>query len=160
MTTPFQVETADYTRDLEALRTVREAVFVREQKVPLELEWDALDPDCVHVLARDQTSQPIGTGRLSPKHKIGRMAVLANWRGRGVGDALLLALLAAARERDWHEVSLHAQASAIGFYLRHDFLPQGERFIEAGIEHQAMRIELVDTVAGATSRSQVPSGRP
>lgn len=152
-TTLFQVEMADYTRDLEALRSVRETVFVQEQHVPLALEWDALDPDCIHVLARDQTGQPIGTGRLTPERKIGRMAVLPDWRGRGVGDALLLALLAAARERGGREVSLHAQASAIGFYLRHDFQPQGERFMEAGIEHQTMRLALNGVVAGATPGS-------
>nr|MBP6627253.1 GNAT family N-acetyltransferase [Arenimonas sp.] len=76
---------------------------------------------------------------LTPERKIGRMGVLPEWRGRGVGDALLLALVALAREQGWTEVSLNAQVSAEGFYARHGFTPVGERFWEAGIEHQAMR---------------------
>ena len=135
----FAVEPTEYEAGVPALRAVREAVFVQEQGVPVELEWDDLDPLCHHVIARDAEGQPIGTGRLTPEHKIGRMAVLADWRGRGVGDALLLALIEQARKLDWHEVSLHAQVSAIGFYARHGFLPYGERFVEAGIDHQSMR---------------------
>jgi len=138
----FRVEPVEYDAALPELRAVREAVFVREQGVPLAMEWDELDPHCRHVLARDAAGQPIGTGRLTPERKIGRMAVRAEWRGRGVGDALLLALLDEARKLGWREVSLHAQASAIGFYVRHGFLPYGERFVEAGIDHQSMRILL------------------
>jgi predicted GNAT family N-acyltransferase len=136
---PFRVEAVDYNAALDALRTVRETVFVEEQQVPIELEWDDLDPQCVHVLARGLDGAPIGTGRLTPEHKIGRMAVLREWRGKGVGDALLLALIEQARQRGWREVSLHAQVSAIEFYLRHGFVPYGERFEEAGIAHQSMR---------------------
>ena len=160
----FGVDTVDYETALPDLRTVRETVFVQEQRVPLELEWDALDPQCVHVLARDAAGQPIGTGRLTPEHKIGRMAVLAPWRGRGVGDALLLALLAAARERGWREVSLHAQVSAQDFYARHGFLPLGERFEEAGIGHQTMRLLLdaanpVESREAAVARHSPPAPR-
>lgn len=147
----FRVDTVDYETALPDLRTVRETVFVQEQRVPLELEWDALDPRCVHVLARDAAGHPIGTGRLTPEHKIGRMAVLAPWRGRGVGDALLVALLSAARDRGWREVSLHAQVPAQDFYARHGFLPLGERFQEAGIDHQAMRL-VVDAANPVESR--------
>lgn len=144
MSTPgFTVQPIGYEDGLPALRQVREDVFVREQGVPLALEWDELDPTCHHVIARDEAGQPIGTGRLTPRHTIGRMAVLADWRGRGVGDALLRALVEQARALGWRELSLHAQVSAIGFYARHGFLPVGERFMEAGIEHQSMRL-LVD----------------
>jgi len=138
----FTIVLADYARDLDALRAVRETVFVQEQRVPLDLEWDELDPRCVHVLARDAAGTPIGTGRLTPDRRIGRMAVLRDWRNRGVGDALLLALLQAARDRGWHSVSLHAQAPALDFYLRHGFRPRGPRFLEAGIEHQDMVLDL------------------
>lgn len=135
----FHVEPVEYESALPDLRSVRETVFVREQGVPLELEWDGLDPLCRHVIARDAEGRPIGTGRLTPEHRIGRMAVLADWRGRGVGDALLLALIDEARRLGWREVSLHAQVSAIGFYARHGFLPCDARFVEAGIDHQSMR---------------------
>ncbi len=133
----FRVEPADYQVDLQDLRLVRETVFVLEQKVPIEEEWDELDPRCRHVLARDKHNRPIGTGRLTPEHKIGRMAVLPEWRGKGVGDAMLLALMDQARVQGWTEVRLNAQVSAERFYLRHGFEAYGERFMEAGIEHQA-----------------------
>ena len=136
---PFRVDPIDYATGLNELRAVRETVFVHEQQVPLEEEWDALDPECVHVVARTIDGTPIGTGRLTPEHKIGRMAVLRQWRGKGVGDALLLALVEQAHQRGWREVALNAQVTAIDFYLRHGFQPYGERFREAGIEHQAMR---------------------
>lgn len=134
----YRVEPADYAADFQALRHVRETVFVLEQQVPIEEEWDELDPKCRHVIARDARDQPIGTGRLTPERKIGRMAVLAEWRGKGVGDALLVALMDQARALGWTEVSLNAQVSAEGFYARHGFQPYGGRFMEAGIEHQAM----------------------
>lgn len=136
----FRIEAVDYAAASVDLRAVREAVFVREQQVPLELELDAADPLCAHVVARDAGGDPIGTGRLDAGGRIGRMAVLAGWRGRGVGAALLQALLCIARERGLKEVVLHAQASAITFYARHGFVPVGERFHEAGIEHQSMRL--------------------
>lgn len=135
----FRVEPVEYESALPDLRRVREAVFVQEQNVPLALEWDELDPLCRHVVARDAEGRPIGTGRLTPEHTIGRMAVLADWRGRGVGNALLLALIDEARRLGWREVSLHAQVPAIGFYARHGFLPFEARFVEAGIDHQSMR---------------------
>jgi predicted GNAT family N-acyltransferase len=151
----FQVDAADYTQHLEALRHVRQTVFVEEQQVPLEEEWDALDPLCQHVIARDEQGQPIGTGRLTPEHKIGRMAVLREWRGQGVGDALLLALMQQAQLRHWSEVSLNAQVSAESFYARHGFVPHGPRFWEAGIEHQAMRRRL----GGPTAIEDVHAAR-
>jgi predicted GNAT family N-acyltransferase len=138
----FRVEPADYKVDFQDLRTVREPVFVVEQQVPLDMEWDELDPQCRHVIARDEQHRPIGTGRLTPEHKIGRMAVLKEWRGRGVGEALLRALVEQARELGLPEVSLHAQVDAIGFYEKFGFEAYGERFEEAGIQHQSMRLAL------------------
>ena len=146
-TPAFRIEAIDYVVGLADLRAVREVVFVKEQKVPIEEEWDALDPQCIHVIARALDGTPIGTGRLTPEHKIGRMAVLPPWRGKGVGDALLLALIHEAHGRGWREVALNAQASAVPFYLRHGFEPFGDRFWEAGIEHQAMRRALTGPAA-------------
>lgn len=138
-TADVRVEAVDYATALQDLRRVREAVFIEEQGVPRDLEQDALDPLCHHVIARDADGAPIGTARLTPDHRIGRMAVLSAWRGRGVGEALLRALLVEARQRQWPAVSLHAQVNAERFYARHGFLPEGDRFVEAGIEHQDMR---------------------
>ena len=149
----FQVTPIAYDTGLAELRAVREPVFVAEQGVPLELEWDELDPACHHVIARDVEGHPIGTGRLTPDHRIGRMAVLPDWRGKGVGDALLRALLDEARKLGWREVTLHAQVTAINFYARHGFLPYGPRYEEAGIEHQSMRL-LLDHANAVETRDQ------
>jgi predicted GNAT family N-acyltransferase len=129
--------------DASALaRPVREAVFVVEQAVPLEMEWDEWDGRCDHAVALDAAGAAIGTGRLLPEGRIGRMAVLKPWRGKGIGAALLRALLERARERGIERVSLHAQAHAIGFYLRFGFSARGEEFFEAGIPHVQMTLEL------------------
>ena len=138
----FTVRDADYAADLPMLRAIRETVFVNEQQVPLVLEWDALDQDCWHVLALDAQKHPIGTGRLTPQCSIGRMAVVAEWRGKGVGDALLRRLIALATAKAWPEISLHAQLGAIDFYRKHGFKAYGPEYQEAGIAHQSMRLNL------------------
>src|SRR5690606_38030102 len=135
---PFQVVAVDHDAARPQLRAVREAVFIREQGVPAGIEIDDLDPRCRYVLARDRHGRPIGTARLAPDGRIGRMAVLPEWRGHGVGSALLHALLRIARGQGLSRVNLHAQAGAIDFYRRHGFVPVGPPFMEAGIEHQAM----------------------
>ena len=130
---------ADWNLDRDRLHGVREAVFVREQQVPLELEWDEADAACVHVLAEDSSGSPIGTGRLLPDGHIGRMAVLAGWRRRGVGAALLIELMRIAREQGFDAVVLNAQTQAMAFYARHGFSTEGEEFLDAGIPHRRMR---------------------
>lgn len=138
----FHVIPAQWHRDRKALCHVRETVFIIEQHVPVELEWDDLDDACDHVLALDAPDHPIGTGRLTPEHAIGRMAVLREWRGRGVGAAMLRALIEVARSHEWPEVTLHAQADAIGFYARFGFIGEGDYFMEAGIRHRVMRLRV------------------
>jgi predicted GNAT family N-acyltransferase len=120
------------------LSRVRRIVFIDEQRVPENLEWDEVDPACVHAIAESAAGAAIGCGRLLPDGHVGRMAVLAPWRGRGVGDALLTRLVEAARERGHARVILNAQVQAMPFYARHGFAPQGEAFEEAGIAHQVM----------------------
>jgi len=144
----FHLEIADWSREDQraALLDLREAVFIREQGVPEQRERDGLDGDCWHVLARDEAGQPIGCGRLTPTHKIGRMAVLREQRGRGVGVALLRELVARARAQGWPEVALDAQVSAIGFYEREGFVAHGEEFEDAGLAHRAMRLALSASV--------------
>jgi len=140
----FHLEVAEWTRDADrdALQSIRQKVFVVEQQVPEARERDGLDGKCWHVLARDLSGEPIGCARLTPEQKIGRMAVLAEWRGQGVGVALLRELIARARAQGWQEVGLAAQASAIDFYAREGFVEYGERFEDAGLPHQGMRLEL------------------
>jgi predicted GNAT family N-acyltransferase len=135
----FRIDTVDYVQALAALREVRERVFVQEHGLPADQEQDALDPISVHVLALDADGAPIGTGRLTPKRTIGRMAVLPPWRGRGVGAALLDALLRESRQRGWREVSLDAHADTVPFYLRHGFAPVGAQLETAGIAQHTLR---------------------
>lgn len=118
---------------------IRFAVFVDEQHVPAEIELDAHDPQCVHALATDATGRVLGTGRLLPDGHVGRMAVSREARGRGVGGAILEALVEAARARGDREVVLNAQLQAAGFYRAHGFVEEGAEFDEAGIAHRAMR---------------------
>lgn len=138
----FSVTRADWRSDGAALRAVRSAVFVVEQRVPEALEWDAHDAASLHVLARDAAGAPIGTGRLLPAGRIGRMAVVAAARGRGVGAAILRELLAAAGERGLHELELGAQTHALGFYARCGFVAEGDVYDDAGMPHRAMRLRL------------------
>lgn len=120
---------------------IRETVFVREQGVPAEIEMDALDAKCLHAIAWEG-DQAVATGRLLPDGHVGRMAVLKDWRGKGVGGALLECLVGAARARGHREVVLSAQVHAVDFYLAHAFLREGEVYQEAGIAHQEMRRQL------------------
>jgi predicted GNAT family N-acyltransferase len=140
----FHVEIAEWSCEDQrtALLDLRDVVFIQEQGVPEQRERDGLDVDCLHVLARDESGQPIGCGRLTSAHKIGRMAVLAPWRGQGVGVALLRELIARARLQGWPEVALDAQVSAIGFYEREGFVAHGGEFEDAGLAHRAMRLPL------------------
>jgi YbgC/YbaW family acyl-CoA thioester hydrolase len=121
---------------------IRSTVFVQEQQIPAELEWDAADAACVHAVAYNRFGMALGTGRLlehSPGvAKIGRMAVLQAMRGADIGRALLETLIDCARRRGDQEVLLHAQMSAAGFYTRAGFTTRGSPFDEAGIAHVEM----------------------
>jgi predicted GNAT family N-acyltransferase len=120
---------------------IRYEVFVIEQNVPVELEWDDMDKVCLHAVAYDEQGQAIGTGRLLPDGHIGRMAVRKAARGTGVGGALLEALMARAKERGDRSVLLSAQTHAEPFYLRYGFVREGKEFMEAGIPHIHMRYD-------------------
>ena len=140
----IRVRIADWDADREAIRQIREQVFVEEQSVPREIEWDGLDHECVHVIAESANRDPVGTGRLHRSGKIGRMAVLRPWRGQQVGTTILSCLLEAARSQGIATVYLHAQRRALAFYAAFGFLGEGEEFEEAGIPHRLMkrRVEL------------------
>ena len=124
---------------------VRTEVFVQEQRIPADMEWDEADAAAVHALAVNRLGQPVATGRLLQPAtgqpgvaKIGRMAVSRVLRGSRLGRDILHALMQAATQRGDHEVCLHAQRSAEGFYARLGFVPRGEPFDEAGIAHIEM----------------------
>lgn len=135
----YRVDEVAWADASARLGAVRREVFVLEQRVPEELEWDGVDPSCRHVEALDASGSTVGTGRLLPDGHVGRMAVLAAHRGRGVGRAILARLIAIARDRGDREVVLNAQTHAIGFYRRSGFEVSSAVFLDAGIPHVAMR---------------------
>lgn len=140
----YSVQDARWPEVRARIRHVREIVFVREQAVPVEIEWDGLDGECMHVLVETSDGEAIGTGRLQPDGKIGRMAVLKPFRGMGVGTAMLKRLLQRARHAGMRRCYLHAQTHALEFYARHGFVARGPEFDEAGIPHREMGLEFAD----------------
>lgn len=124
--------------DRPSLQQVRRAVFIVEQQVSEEDEWDSDDIVSVHVLAV-RNREPVGTGRLTPGGKIGRLAVISEFRGRGLGVRIMRALLQEAWHRGLLNVYLHAQVQALPFYEKLGFAADGEVFEEAGIPHRKMR---------------------
>jgi YbgC/YbaW family acyl-CoA thioester hydrolase len=141
-----QVQTGDWTELGDAAGTLRRAVFIEEQRIPKELEWDEHDAVAIHAVARNRLGQVVGTGRLLPSDDgvahIGRMAVHRTLRGGGHGAAVLRALEDAARARGDRLVALNAQRSAEAFYRRLGYAPVGEPFEEAGIPHIEMHLSL------------------
>jgi predicted GNAT family N-acyltransferase len=134
----YRVTVARLPGDLPSIHEVRRQVFIVEQGIPAQLEWDGQDTACHHMLATDSRQAAIGTGRLDRRGRIGRMAVLPSWRSHGVGRALLDALIALARAQGHREVVVHAQCAVAGFYRKEGFREQGQPYIEAGIEHMKM----------------------
>lgn len=132
----------DWNSQCVGAQVVRHEVFVVEQKVPLDMEWDEMDQVCVHALAYDENGIAVATGRLLPDGHIGRMAVRKTARGKGIGAAILMALIGEAQKRGDRAVMLNAQTHAEAFYQRYGFTREGEEFMEAGIPHIYMRRSL------------------
>jgi predicted GNAT family N-acyltransferase len=122
-----------------AAEPIRHEVFVVEQNVPVDMEWDEMDALSLHAIACDEGGEVVGTGRLLPDGHIGRMAVKASRRGAGVGSEILLALMQEAKKRGDRAVVLHAQIQAEPFYARFGFVREGREFMEADIPHICMR---------------------
>ncbi|HEX9208105.1 MAG TPA: GNAT family N-acetyltransferase [Steroidobacteraceae bacterium] len=139
----YVVDLATWQDDRAAIEHVRRTVFIEEQRIPEREEWDDLDPLVTHVLARTRPGSGkrdvVGTGRLEPTGKIGRVAVLPQYRGTGAGVVIMRRLVQLAAERGFTEVYLNAQTSACGFYERLGFRAEGPEFDEVGIPHQRMR---------------------
>ncbi|WP_437880896.1 GNAT family N-acetyltransferase [Pseudomonas sp. LRF_L74] len=133
----IEVRLADWHKDNADLRRIRETVFIAEQAVPPELEWDSEDADSVHFLACEG-DYAVGTARLAPDGQIGRVSVLKDWRGLKIGDALVQAAISEAEQRGQREQKLSAQVHASAFYERLGFSVQGGEYLEAGIPHVLM----------------------
>ncbi|MGJ7460936.1 GNAT family N-acetyltransferase [Halomonas sp. MA07-2] len=125
----------------EAASEIRRLVFIEEQRVPLAEEWDGRDGDSRHFLAL-LDGAPVGTARLLPDAHIGRVAVLAEARESGIGAALMAAAIETARRERYPDVELAAQTHALAFYERLGFIAFGNEFLDAGIPHRNMRLDL------------------
>ena len=138
----FTIHTVTWHDAEPLLREVRETVFIHEQGVSAELEWDGQDEESQHLLALSNAGQAIGCGRILPNAHIGRIAVIPEWRGKKVGTAILEGLLAYASDRHYPEVDLDAQIHALPFYESFGFVAEGEVFMDANIPHRKMRLKL------------------
>jgi len=131
-----------WSEDKSALGSIRKKVFIEEQKVPEELEWDEYDEQCIHILVTDDQNKPIATGRIKPDGHIGRMAVLKEYRNTGIGTAILKELIKSAQDKQLTKVYLHAQTTAISFYQKQGFKTCSEEFMDANILHKTMEKQL------------------
>nr|WP_301281950.1 GNAT family N-acetyltransferase [Halomonas sp. 707B3] len=125
----------------EPASLIRRIVFIDEQQVPQEEEWDGRDTECMHFLAT-LNGEPVGTARLLPDGHIGRVAVLSSARGTGIGYQLMEAAIKAAREAGHPHAALSAQLHALAFYERLGFVAHGDVFMDAGIPHREMELAL------------------
>lgn len=141
----IEVRRATSQADWEACKAIRFAVFVDEQGVPAEIELDEKDADARHWLALDG-HRPVATARAlalpEDTWKIGRVAVQADQRGKGVGLAVMRVIATEARLAGAKRLVLESQVHAMPFYARLGYAPVGEEFMEAGIPHRKMQLTL------------------
>lgn len=123
-------------------RLIRKRVFIEEQQVPVALEWDAADSTATHLLASIE-GHSVACARVLVDGHIGRMAVLPEWRGQGIGAALLLQAIQECQQSGRMHARLSAQTHAIGFYMRAGFVVSSEPYLDANIMHVDMELELV-----------------
>ncbi|MEM7147667.1 MAG: GNAT family N-acetyltransferase [Verrucomicrobiota bacterium] len=144
--TPFTVRPAPWDTEANLIRAVRQSVFIEEQNVPPELDFDGSDPDHLHFLALDPNQTPIGTARLNAETgRVGRMAVLKPWRHHGVGRTLMQTIIDHAQSLPLTQLNLHAQNTAIPFYQKFHFTITGPEFTEANIPHHQMSLPLANS---------------
>lgn len=137
----LEIKLADWSTDKFDLQNIRRKVFIEEQKVPEALEWDEFDNTSLHFLAMLDDSA-VATARLMPNGQIGRMAVLAEYRNKGLGKQLLQFVLQQAKKNKLKKIHLHAQTSALAFYEKQGFTTSSEVFYEANIPHREMLKEI------------------
>ena len=136
-TDSIKIKSTSWLKHADELKEIRRQVFIEEQNVPEELEWDEYDESSIHFLALHD-GKAIAVARLKPDGQIGRMAVLSSYRQQGIGSRLLVFILKFAASKNLDQVYLHAQTSAIPFYEKHGFITQGAIFYEANIPHRGM----------------------
>lgn len=142
MSNPFTVHLVFWRDGEPLLRAIREKVFIHEQNVPAELEWDGMDEACHHALALSSNGDAVGCGRITSTGHIGRVAVLVAWRKKYIGTALLELLVDYARSQHYAQVDLNAQIQAVPFYEKFGFKTMGDVFMDANIPHRKMTLTL------------------
>lgn len=142
MSNPFTVHLISWHDGEPLLRSIREKVFIQEQNVPAELEWDGKDQACHHALALSANGEAIGCGRITPDGHIGRIAVLPEWRAKKIGTAILELLVDYARSQNYTKVELNAQVQALPLYQKYGFEAKGAEFMDANIQHRKMVLKL------------------
>ena len=133
----IQIISTTWKQNQQELKQIRTSVFIDEQQVPSNLEWDEFDEQSAHFLVLHDNN-PIATARLKPDGQIGRMAVTQHHRNKGIGKQLLNTVLLYAKDNNYNMVYLHAQNRAINFYKKFNFILNGVEFLDAGIVHMAM----------------------
>ncbi|MCH8558097.1 MAG: GNAT family N-acetyltransferase [Balneolia bacterium] len=134
----YKLREATWKADRKELMEVRTSVFIEEQMVPVKDEIDEFDPVSYHVLITDENDKPVGTGRLNPEGQIGRMAVLKEHRGNGIGDMMMRHFMKKALNEGRTIIEMSAQTHAIPFYSKYGFTTVGRVYDEVGIPHQKM----------------------
>ncbi|WP_047552153.1 GNAT family N-acetyltransferase [Methylotenera sp. G11] len=139
----FVIAAVTWQTHAASLKMVREEVFIKEQHVPVALEWDGMDAAARHLLAFNSAGEAIGCARLTGDGSIGRMAVLKPWRGMGVGHGLLAKAVSLYRQQGWQKITLSAQVHAIAFYEQSGFKVCSEPYFDANIQHVDMQLKLL-----------------
>ena len=134
----YLLREATWKADRNELMDVRTSVFIEEQMVPVKDEIDEFDPVSHHVLITDERDKPVGSGRLNPEGQIGRMAVLKEHRGNGIGDMMMRHFMKKALNDGRKIIEMSAQTHAIPFYSKYGFTTVGRVYDEVGIPHQKM----------------------
>ena len=139
----FTIKQTSFNDAMAAIKYIRDEVFIKEQHVPVELEWDGLDEKAVQLLATDK-GQPVATSRMLEDGHIGRMAVMPTYRNQGIGSQMLHKLIEIAKHNGLGKVFLSAQVEAIDFYQKYGFTVDSEAYMDAGIPHKDMSLNLLD----------------
>jgi len=132
------IKTVDFNNNFSEIEKIRTAVFIKEQKVPIKLEWDEFDEDSTHIIAY-YNNKPVGTARLLNDGHIGRMAVLKAYRNRNIGQNMLKYILEIAKKQSFKTIGLSAQEHAVEFYKKYGFMVTSDVYLDAGIPHYDMK---------------------
>ena len=134
------IKIADFDKNFTEIENIRNTVFIEEQNVPKELEWDEQDHESIHILAY-YNNEAVATARLLKDGHIGRMAVLKAYRNRHIGKKMLEFMIDIANNKSINTIELSAQEHAVEFYKKYGFSVVSDVYMDAGIPHYDMRYQ-------------------